>query len=172
MNDASTPPPSRFVPMRELPIERRRFLGCAALFGVAGPLLVACGSDDSDGSDGSTGSGGSGEESPSGGEGGSAGEVLVATADVPVGGGVILADLNVAVTQPSEGEFLGFDARCTHQGTTIGEPRDGIMTCPLHGSQFAVDGENLVGPNGGPAGTTADLVEIPVEVQGDNVVRA
>jgi Rieske Fe-S protein len=171
MTDASTPPPTRFVPLRDVPIERRRLLGCAALFGVAGPLLVACG-DDTTGSDGSTGSGGSGEESPNGDGGGAAGEVLVATADVPVGGGVILTDLDVAVTQPSEGEFLGFDARCTHQGTTIGEPRDGIMTCPLHGSQFGVDGENLVGPNGGAAGTTGDLVEIPVEVQGDNVVRA
>jgi Rieske Fe-S protein len=170
MTDAPTPPPTRFVPLRELPIERRRLLGCAALFGVAGPLLVACGDDA--GSDGSGGSSSSGEDSPSAEDGGSTGEVLVATADVPVGGGVILTDLNVAVTQPSEGEFLGFDARCTHQGTTIGEPRDGIMTCPLHGSQFAIDGENLVGPNGGAAGTTADLVEIAVEVDGDNVVRA
>jgi Rieske Fe-S protein len=169
MTDASTPP-SRLVPLRDVPLARRRLLGCAALFGVAGPLLVACGDDGSEG--GSGGSGESGEGSGNGQEGGSVGDVLVATADVPVGGGVILTDLNIAVTQPAEGEFLGFDARCPHQGTTIGEPRDGIMTCPLHGSQFAVDGENLVGPNGGAAGTTGDLVEIPVEVDGDNVVRA
>lgn len=149
--------------LRDLPLDRRRVLGCAALFGVAGPLLVAC--SDSGPSSEESGSG----ESPGG---GTAGEVLVATSEVPVGGGVILADVNVAVTQPSEGEFLAFDARCTHQGTVVGAPRDGIMTCPNHGSQFAVDGENLVGPNGGAAGSTGDLVEIPVEVQGGNVVRA
>jgi Rieske Fe-S protein len=169
MTDASTPSPTRFTSLRDLTLERRRLLGCAALFGVAGSLLVACGDDDSSSDSGSDGSG---EESPSAEESAAAGAVLVATADVPVGGGVILTDLNVAVTQPEEGEFLGFDARCTHQGTTIGEPADGIMVCPLHGSQFAIDGENLVGPNGGAAGTTADLVEIPVEVDGDNVVRA
>ena len=46
------------------------------------------------------------------------------------------------------------------------------MTCPLHGSQFTVEGENVGGPNGGAAGTTANLTEIPVKVQGENVVRA
>ena len=46
------------------------------------------------------------------------------------------------------------------------------MTCPLHGSQFDDEGENLVGPNGGAAGTTANLTEIAVKVQGKNVVRA
>ena len=77
------------VPLRDLPLDRRRLIGCAALFGVAGPLLVACGGDESSGSAGDTAG-----ASPS------PGEVLVATADVPVGGGVILSDLNVAVTQP------------------------------------------------------------------------
>ena len=96
----------------------------------------------------------------------------MAAADVPVGGGVILSDLNVAVTQPKEGEFRAFDSRCTHQGGKLSEPQDGIMTCPLHGSQFSVEGENLVGPNGDAAGTTPDLVDIDVKVEGDDVVRA
>ncbi len=140
-------------------VSRRQFLGCAALFGVAGPLLVACsGGDDS---------------TDTGGSGGGGGDVLVATADVPVGGGVVLTDIIVAVTQPTEGEFKAFDAHCTHQGRTLGDPNsDGVMTCPLHGSQFTVEGENVRGPNGEAAGTTANLTEIAVKVQGKNVVRA
>ena len=150
------------VPLRDLPLDRRRLFGCAALFGVTGPLLVACGSDDSGGASFDD----TAAASPS------PGEALVAAADVPVGGGVILSDLNVAVTQPRKGEFRAFDSRCTHQGGKLSEPQDGIMTCPLHGSQFSVEGENLVGPNGDAAGTTPDLVDIDVKVEGDDVVRA
>ena len=166
----------------QVQLGRRGFLGCAALFGVAGPLLVACSGDDGGNATGSdptstpsdpatdTGAGGSGGSGGSG--GGSGAEVLVAAADVPVGGGVILADLAVAVTQPAQGEFKAFDAHCTHQGQIIGAPSDGVMTCPLHGSRFTVEGENVEGPNGGAAGSTANLVEIQVKVQGGNVVRA
>jgi Rieske Fe-S protein len=149
-------------------VSRRQFLGCAALFGVAGPLLVACSSS----SDSGTTSGGS-SGSGTGGSGGSAGDVLVTTDKVPVGGGVVLTDIVVAVTQPTKGQFKAFDAHCTHQGTTLGQPNSqGVMTCPLHGSQFNDEGKNIVGPNGGAAGTTANLTEIPIKVQGNNVVRA
>ena len=142
-------------------VSRRQFLGCAALFGVAGPLLVGC----SGGSDASSGGGSSSS--------GSGGDVLVATDKVPVGGGVVLTDIVVAVTQPTKGQFKAFDAHCTHQGTTLGQPdSQGVMTCPRHGSQFNDEGQNLVGPNGGAAGTTANLSEIAVKVQGKNVVRA
>jgi Rieske Fe-S protein len=147
-------------------VSRRKFLGCAALFGVAGPLLVACSSS----SDTGSGAGASGGGSTSSGSGG---DVLVATDKVPVGGGIVLTDIVVAVTQPTRGEFKAFDAHCTHQGTTLGQPNSqGVMTCPLHGSQFDDEGKNLVGPNGGAAGTTANLTEIAVKVQGKNVVRA
>ena len=38
---------------------------------------------------------------------------------------------------------------------------DGIMTCPLHGSQFTVEGENVVrSRTAGPPGSTANLAEI------------
>jgi Rieske Fe-S protein len=148
-------------------VSRRQFLGCAALFGVAGPLLVACSSSSDTSSGNGTTSGGGGSSS------GSGGDVLVATDKVPVGGGVVLTDIVVAVTQPTQGQFKAFDAHCTHQGTTLGQPNSqGVMTCPLHGSQFDDEGKNLVGPNGGAAGTTANLTEIPVKVQGTNVVRA
>jgi nitrite reductase/ring-hydroxylating ferredoxin subunit len=168
MTDVSAQGPTPF----EVQLGRRRFLGCAALFGVAGPLLVACSGGSADDASGSSGNG-STSDGGSSSSGGSGGDVLVATADVPVGGGVILTDIVVAVTQPTEGEFKAFDAHCTHQGSELGEPNSqGVMTCPLHGSQFNVDGENIRGPNGGAAGTTANLTEIPVKVQGKNVVRA
>ena len=146
------------VPLRDLPLDRRRLIGCAALFGISGPLLAACSSGSSE--SGSTSS----TASP--------GEKLVAVADVPVGGGVVLSDLNVVVTQPKKGEFLAFDSRCTHQGSTLSPPKDGILTCPLHGSQFSVVGENLVGPNGEAAGSTPDLTTVDVEVDGSDIVRA
>ena len=153
-------------------LDRRRFLGCAALFGVAGPMLVACSSGGSGSSSGG-GTSSSGGGSSSGGSGGgkSGGTVLVATKDVPVGGGVILTDVAVAVTQPKQGTFLAFDAHCTHQGTIIGAPQGGLMTCPLHGSQFDLQGNDVRGPNGSPAGSTADLVPVSVTVKGGNVVR-
>ncbi|QIK66327.1 Rieske (2Fe-2S) protein [Nocardioides sp. HDW12B] len=151
------------VPLRDLPLDRRRLIGCAALFGVSGPLLAACSSGSS--SEDS-------EDSEDAAASTSAGAALVAAADVPVGGGVVLSDLNIVVTQPKKGEFRAFDSRCTHQNGTLSEPQDGIMTCPLHGSQFSVEGENLVGPNGEPAGSTPDLDTVDVEVQGGDVVRA
>ncbi len=54
--------------------------------------------------------------------------------------------------------------------TSVGKRR---MTCSLHGSQFAIeDGANLVGPNGGEAGSTGPLPEVPVAVEGGQVVKA
>ncbi len=140
-------------------VDRRRLLKCAALCGAA-PVLVACGSDEAT-------PGGTGPEAS-----GPAGEVLVPTADVPVGGGVVLDD--VIVAQPTEGEFVAFTTVCTHQGAKVADvSADGVMTCSLHGSQFSIDGgENLRGPNDDPAGSVADLPAVEVTVEGDQVVRA
>ena len=149
-------------------LDRRTLLGCAAVYGVAGPILVAC-SSDSDGSGGDTGTPAE-ESSPggdAGGSGGGGGEVLVATADVPVGGGVVLSDLKVVVVQPEEGDFRGYTAVCTHQGCTVGEVSDGTINCPCHGSAFAiVDGSVANGP------ATNPLAEVQIKVKGGNVVRA
>ena len=144
----------------------RRALGCAALFGVAGPLLVACGDD--------------GATAPSGSSGGSSddarpesGSALVAAADVPVGGGVVLPEHELVVTQPSEGEFKAFTSVCTHQGAQLSSVSQGRITCPLHGSQFAVeDGSNVTGPNGSEGGSVADLESFTVEVVDGQVVLA
>ena len=139
-------------------IDRRRVIVGTAVAAAGVPLLAACG-DPSDG----PGSGGSGTSSPQG----TAGEALVAAADVPVGGGVVVGGAQVVVTQPVAGEFKAFSAVCTHQGCLVNQVRDGEIVCPCHFSKFSVeDGAVLDGDADAP------LPEVGVAVQGDQVVRS
>jgi Rieske Fe-S protein len=72
---------------------------------------------------------------------------LAATADVPVGGGVVLADAQTVITQPKAGTFKAFSAICTHQGCTVAAVENGTINCPCHGSEFAIaDGAVVAGP--------------------------
>ena len=72
---------------------------------------------------------------------------LASTSDVPVGGGKILTDKKIVLTQPKSGEFRGFSATCTHAGCTVGSVSDGTINCPCHGSEFAIaDGSVVAGP--------------------------
>ncbi len=143
-------------------LDRRAVLGCAALCGVAGPILAGCSSGSSDaGGDG----GGAAAETSS--PPVAAGTALVATADVPVGEGVTLTDAGVVVTQPSRGDFKAFSNVCTHQGCVVDEVTAGEIRCPCHGSAFDVsDGSVVTGP------ATNPLPEVKVAVEGDQVVRA
>ena len=93
--------------------------------GAGAAVLVACGGGGDD-----TAGTGSGEtstsapaddssspaatESADDGGGGGGGGGLVATADVPVKGGVVLDGKKIVVTQPTAGEFKAFTAVCTH----------------------------------------------------------
>ncbi|MGH3567168.1 MAG: Rieske (2Fe-2S) protein [Pseudonocardia sp.] len=102
-----------------------------------------------------------------GGGAGSAGGALAATADIPVGGGVIFADQDVVVTQPVAGEFKAFTATCTHQGCVVDEVDGGTINCPCHGSKFAVaDGSVTDGPASSP------LAEKAITVQGTSIMLA
>jgi nitrite reductase/ring-hydroxylating ferredoxin subunit len=155
-------------------ISRRRALTGAAAGGLALPVLAACG-----------GGGGSpsvtaqepdpttspdGQKSSDGGQDPPA-DALVATADVPVGGGVILGSRNVVVTQPEKGQFEGFSATCTHQGCILAGVASGTINCGCHGSQFSItDGSNVAGPSGSPAGSVAALPKVAVKVEGAEVV--
>jgi len=92
---------------------------------------------------------------------------LAAVGDIPVGGGKVFADQGVVVTQPQPGTFAAFDVVCPHQGCTVNEVTDGSISCPCHGSKFAVaDGA----PTSGPA--TSPLGSRKVAVQGDQIVLA
>jgi Rieske Fe-S protein len=142
-------------------LSRRRALAGAAVGGLSLPLLAACG-------------GGSGTSASSGGGGGqkSGSNVLVPATQVPVGGGVILSDQNVVVTQPQKGTYAGFSATCTHQGCILASVASGTINCGCHGSQFSItDGSNVAGPNGSPPGSVAALPKIGVKVKGANVIR-
>jgi len=78
---------------------------------------------------------------------GGGGAKLAATADVPVGGGVILTDAQLVITQPKAGTFKAFSAICTHQGCTVSSVENGTINCPCHGSEFAIaDGSVVAGP--------------------------
>jgi len=94
-----------------------------------------------------------------------AGTSLAAVADVPVGGGLVLAAQGIVLTQPAAGTIKGFSATCTHQGCTVAEVTGGTINCPCHGSKFAVaDGSVTAGPAPSP------LPEKAVTVQGGSVV--
>ncbi|GAB3933847.1 Rieske (2Fe-2S) protein [Micromonospora vulcania] len=129
-------------------LSRRALLTGVGAVGAVG-LLSACGA---------TGT-------PAGGAVATAGTVLARTADVPVGGGTVAN--GVLVVQPEAGTFKAYDATCPHQGVRVGAPRDGVITCPAHGSTFAVaDGTRLGGP--APKG----LTEVPVRIDGTDIIRA
>ena len=151
-------------------LTRRSVLGGAAAVGGAA-LLAACGSDDTtdqDTGDTAAGDDGADTEEPNADDGeGALDGALVATADVPVGGGVIVAASQVVVTQPSEGDFKAFSSTCTHQGCQVSSVSDEQIVCACHNSRFSIaDGSVL----GGPA--TAPLPEVTVSVSGDQVVSA
>ena len=150
-------------------IHRRSLLGGAAALGVGVPLLAACGSEDDTPASSTPApaeSSSSGGDSPTSEPAGGSGGTLVATGEVPVGGGVVLDD-QVVVTQPTEGEFKAFSAICTHQGCAVAAVADNEIACPCHGSLFsAEDGSVVTGP------ATAPLTEVEIKIQGGNVVRA
>ncbi len=70
----------------------------------------------------------------------------VATAKVPVGGGVILADGDYVVTQPSKGSYKAFSKICTHQGCPVAEVRDGVIHCNCHGSEYSIKDGSVTKP--------------------------
>jgi len=59
---------------------------------------------------------------------GSPGDVLASTSDIPVGGGKILADKKIVITQPHAGTFDAFTAVCTHQGCIVTTVSGGTIT--------------------------------------------
>ncbi len=88
-----------------------------------------------------------------------AGTPIAATADVPVGSGVIVED--IVLTQPTAGVFRAFSAVCTHAGCALADVSDGTINCPCHGSKFNLDGTVANGP------AARALEGKPVTVNGD-----
>ncbi|HEU4331667.1 MAG TPA: Rieske (2Fe-2S) protein [Lapillicoccus sp.] len=72
--------------------------------------------------------------------------VIARVADIPVGGGTILADRQLVVTRPTADEVRVLSAVCTHQGCTVDTVANGTISCPCHGSAFSLTGEVTSGP--------------------------
>lgn len=159
----STPRPSR----------RIVFQGLGAL-GVAA-VLAGCGGDSDTSADDETtpadpsttpepSDTGSASSQPS-----SAGVpgALADTSEVPLGGGLILGEERIVITQPTAGEFVAFSAICKHQGFTVTSVADNVISCSHHGSKYDAATGEVVSP---PAPVGLD--ELAIKVQGTTIVRA
>nr|WP_131102638.1 Rieske (2Fe-2S) protein [Streptomonospora litoralis] len=129
-------------------MSRRRLIGAAGAAGAAALGASACGS-----------SGGGPEPYDA-----LRGTVVAQTDDIPVGGGSVVIDGKLVVTQPQEGDFKAFSAVCTHAGCTIQEVERNIH-CLCHGSEFDIaTGDVRHGPANQP------LEQLPITVDGTDIV--
>ncbi|MGW7087719.1 Rieske (2Fe-2S) protein [Streptomyces sp. NPDC054871] len=93
-------------------------------------------------------------------------EELAKTSDIPVGGGKVLKDKKIVVTQPEEGDFKAFSAVCTHSGCTVSEVADGTINCACHGSKYRVADASVAD---GPA--PRPLPPQTITVTGNSITR-
>ncbi len=88
----------------------------------------------------------------------------ISLTDIPVGGGMIIAEPPLVVTQPNRGEVKAFISICTHQGCKVNAVSDNQIFCPCHGSIFsAIDGSVIRGP------ATEGLSAAAVSVDGTKI---
>ncbi|WP_318206666.1 MULTISPECIES: Rieske (2Fe-2S) protein [unclassified Streptomyces] len=149
-------------------VARRTVVAAAGGTGLVAVLAACGGGDTSDKNSGTTGGAADTGGAASGGTGDTdtapEAETLALTADIPVGGGKILADKGVVITQPKAGEFKAFSSKCTHAGCAVSSVKDGVIVCPCHQSHFDVsDGSVKSGPAGSP------LPPTPIQVVGDAI---
>jgi Rieske Fe-S protein len=141
------------------PPNRRTVVAAVGAVGLTF-ALNACGSEDEEPS-GAAGS----AETAEGAEGAEGARTVVArTSDIPEGGGKVLTDHKVVVTQPTAGTFKAFSFECTHQGCPVTGVSGGAITCPCHNSRFSIeDGSVQKGP------ATQPLPARKVAVDGDSI---
>ena len=99
--------------------------------------------------------------------GSSASDVLASTAEIPVGGGKILTDKKIVITQPQAGSFHAFTAICTHLGCIVNTVSGGTINCPCHGSKYSIVNGSVVN---GPA--PLPLAAVSIKVQGTSIIQA
>ncbi|MFJ8587213.1 Rieske (2Fe-2S) protein [Streptomyces sp. NPDC093595] len=149
--------------MNAAPTPRRTVLAAAAA--ATAPLLTGCG--DGGGDDAASPAPTSPERSPASSPARTAGQRLASTADIPSGGGTVLKEQQVVVTQPRAGEFKAFSAICTHQRCVVAAVEDGTIHCACHGSRFRItDGSVVQGP------ATRPLPAEDITVSGDTISLA
>lgn len=119
---------------RQDPSRRGVIRGSAAVGGgiATAALLAACGSE------GTQASNEQGDAAAGG---------AIALAEVPVGGGAIIAETETVITQPAAGEYFGFSSICTHQGCPVSTVTAEHIICPCHSSHYDTrTGEPVAGP--------------------------
>ena len=145
-------------------LERRTVLQAGGIIAVGG-LVAACSSGSGDAAASSEAAASSAPAGSAPASAASGGASVAQVSDIPVGGGVILDDPAVVITQPAEGDVKAFTAICTHQGCLVSEVVDNEIVCPCHGSRFsALDGSVVTGP------ATAGLSAAGVAVEGGSVI--
>ncbi|MFG1837590.1 Rieske (2Fe-2S) protein [Micromonospora sp. NPDC049175] len=147
---------------------RRTLLTGVGAVGAA-VVLAACGSDDGDSGSGAPTSGGPAVPSTGDAGGGDrqGAQSLATTADIPVGGGKVLAAQGVVITQPVAGQFKGFSPICTHQNCPVTNVDGGTINCTCHNSKFSIeDGSVKAGP------ATKPLPPRDIKVTGDQISLA
>ncbi|MFJ9315875.1 Rieske (2Fe-2S) protein [Pimelobacter simplex] len=137
--------------MPEVRVPRRFVFSGLGALGVAVALAGCAGGDD----------GGSGKPKVA------AGDELTTTDEVPVGGGIVLTDAKVVVTQPTAGKFEAFTAVCTHQGLTVTSVADGRIQCAHHGSSYSISTGEV---EGGPAPSA--LASVAIKQDGKRILAA
>jgi len=138
--------PLHDVPASADPTRRTVIAGAGLVAGAT--VLAACGS--------------SSAGAPS--TGGGSTSASVAQSKVPVGGGVILEQPPVVVTQPTAGTFEAFSAICPHAGCPVTSIQGGLIICPCHGSAFDLATGDV---KGGPA--PRGLTKLTATVSGSSV---
>jgi len=180
-------------------ISRERFIRLGTVLGVGAACasLVACGggaSNSGEGSGGGNSGGGNygggksnggnagGGDYGGGGSGGGKSGGRDSGGDAKVGGAAIASESEVTpgsaftfkdsgnpavLVHLKSGDFVAYSAVCTHQGCTVAY-KGGNLACPCHGSVFdpAKGAEVVAGP------ALTPLPEIPVKIQGGEVIRA
>ena len=131
------------------PITRRGVVAAGAALPAAG-LVAACGGSEDDQPDPSA------TQAPDI----ATGELIGRVGDVPVGGCAVFPDFKVVVTQPSEGDFKAFGAKCTHKGCLVSSSSDGDIPCLCHMSRFSLEDGSVIS---GPAKAPLPAVEITVD---------
>src|SRR5829696_312009 len=148
-------------------ISRERFIRLGTTLGGGASSSGGGNSGGGDSGGGNYGGGNSGGSD--GGEAKAGGTAIASESEVAPGSAVKFKDSGNAafLVHLDNGDFVAYSAICTHQGCTVAY-KDGNLACPCHGSVF--DPANGAAVVAGPA--PRPLPEIPVKVEGGEVVRA
>ena len=152
----------------QVDVQRRAVLTAGGLV-LAGGALAACGGADSTATEATTGAPATGAPTApaTGAPAAPVAGALASVSEIPIGGGVIVPEPPIVITQPVAGTFKAFTAICPHQGCLVAEVAENEIVCPCHGSLFsAEDGAVVQGP------AVQGLSPASIAVQGDSIVLA